>query len=85
LIVHGSDDPFFPPSEAEDLYNNACEPKGLWIIPGGGHAEGLFSLGLSVVPAVVESFAGEVLGRLDRLMGRGEADAEEARPDATTA
>src|SRR5262249_37906574 len=45
LIVHGSADPFFPPEEAEHLYKQAGEPKDLWIMPGGGHAEGLFSLG----------------------------------------
>jgi alpha-beta hydrolase superfamily lysophospholipase len=68
LIVHGSADPFFPPEEAEDLYDQAGEPKDLWIIPGGGHAEGLFSMGRSVLPQVVDTFATELLWRLDRLM-----------------
>ena len=67
LIVHGSADPFFPPEEAEDLYDKAGEPKDLWIIPGGGHAEGLFSTGPLVFPEIVDSFAGELLSRLDRL------------------
>ncbi|HKN49270.1 MAG TPA: alpha/beta fold hydrolase [Actinomycetota bacterium] len=68
LLVHGSADPFFPPEEAEHLYEQAREPKGLWIIPGGGHAEGLFSSGPLVLPKVVDTFAGELLRRLDRLM-----------------
>lgn len=71
LIVHGTNDPFFPPEEAGSLYQQAGEPKDLWVIPGGGHAEGLFSMGPSVVPEVVETFAGEVLGRLRRLMNGG--------------
>ncbi len=68
LLVHGSGDPFFPPEEAEHLYEQAGEPKGLWIIPGGGHAEGLFSMGPLVIPEIVDSFAGELLRRLDRLV-----------------
>jgi alpha-beta hydrolase superfamily lysophospholipase len=73
LIVHGSADPFFPPEEAEDLYDKAGEPKDLWIIPGGGHAEGLFSLGPSVLPQIVDAFAVELLRRVDRLMAVGGA------------
>jgi alpha-beta hydrolase superfamily lysophospholipase len=73
LLVHGSADPFFPPEEAEHLYEQAGEPRGLWIIPGGGHAEGLFSTGPLVVPEIVDSFAGELLRRLERLLaGRGD-------------
>jgi alpha-beta hydrolase superfamily lysophospholipase len=68
LLVHGSADPFFPPEEAEHLYDQAGEPKDLWIIPGGGHAEGLFSTGPLVLPLVVDSFAGELLRRLDGLL-----------------
>jgi pimeloyl-ACP methyl ester carboxylesterase len=70
LIVHGSADPFFPPAEAEDLYGHAGEPRDLWIIPGGGHAEGLFSVGPLVFPDAVTSFAGELLGRIDGLVAR---------------
>ena len=70
LIVHGTNDPFFPPEEAAELYDHAGEPKDLWIIPGGGHAEGLFSLGPAVAADKVDSFAGAVLGRLDSLMAK---------------
>jgi fermentation-respiration switch protein FrsA (DUF1100 family) len=68
LLVHGSADPFFPPEEAEHLYQHAGEPKGLWVIPGGGHAEGLFSTGPLVLPGIVDAFAGELLRRLDGLL-----------------
>ena len=67
LIVHGTADPFFPAEEAVDLYGAAGEPKGLWIVPGGGHAEGLFS-GRAVVPEVVDSFVDELLSRLGPLL-----------------
>lgn len=68
LVVHGTADPFFPPEEAEALYNGAGNPKGLWILPDGGHAESLFSEGLTVIPGVVDAFTDELLSRLDDLM-----------------
>jgi alpha-beta hydrolase superfamily lysophospholipase len=68
LIVHGTADPFFPPSEAEALYAAAGEPKGLWLIDGGGHAEGLFSRpGQPVVRSEVDAFAAELMARLEAL------------------
>ncbi|MGH9194250.1 MAG: alpha/beta hydrolase, partial [Acidimicrobiia bacterium] len=42
LIVYGDSDHFFPQIEAEMLLNEASEPKELWMIEGGDHAEGLF-------------------------------------------
>jgi pimeloyl-ACP methyl ester carboxylesterase len=39
LIVHGDADAFFPLEHAHQLYDNAREPKELWIEPGYGHAE----------------------------------------------
>src|SRR5579859_2751482 len=39
LIVHGDQDPYFPPEHARQLYQAAREPKELWLIPGMGHAE----------------------------------------------
>jgi len=39
LIVHGDQDPYFPPEHARQLYLAAHEPKELWLIPGMGHAE----------------------------------------------
>lgn len=40
LLVHGVDDHFFGPDQAELLYVNAGEPKTLWLEPAGfGHAE----------------------------------------------
>ncbi len=70
LIVHGTADPFFPPEEAEDLFIHARDPKDLWIIPSGGHAEGLFSEGPLVDPELVACFASELVRRLERLMAR---------------
>ncbi|ETK31759.1 alpha/beta hydrolase [Microbispora sp. ATCC PTA-5024] len=39
LVVHGDADPFFPLEHAHQIYDNAREPKELWIEPGYGHAE----------------------------------------------
>ena len=39
LIVHGDQDLYFPLDHAHQLYDAACEPKELWVIPGFGHAE----------------------------------------------
>src|SRR5260370_35010201 len=39
LIVHGEEDPYFPPEHARQLYLAAGEPKELGLIPGMGHAE----------------------------------------------
>jgi pimeloyl-ACP methyl ester carboxylesterase len=39
LIVHGEQDPYFPPEHARQLYRAAREPKELWILPALGHAE----------------------------------------------
>ena len=39
LIVHGDQDPYFPPEHARQLYLAAREPKELWLVPGMGHAE----------------------------------------------
>ena len=40
LVVHGADDHYFPPSQAELLYAAAAEPRALWLEPVGfGHAE----------------------------------------------
>ncbi len=39
LIVHGDQDPYFPPEHARQLYIAAREPKELWLLPGMGHAE----------------------------------------------
>jgi pimeloyl-ACP methyl ester carboxylesterase len=39
LIVHGDQDPYFPPEHARQLYLAAREPKELWLLHGMGHAE----------------------------------------------
>lgn len=69
LIVHGTDDDFFPPSEAEDLFEAAGEPKELWMIPAGGHAEGLLGdPGTPPDQASVDAFVDEVMHRLGGMM-----------------
>jgi alpha-beta hydrolase superfamily lysophospholipase len=71
LIVHGTADRFFPPEEAERLFTRASEPKQLWMIPGGGHAEGLFTaIGRPVVRARVDRFADALVARLEALAAR---------------
>jgi uncharacterized protein len=37
LIIHGKDDYTVPSFMGETLYNNAKEPKQIWLIPEGGH------------------------------------------------
>jgi uncharacterized protein len=40
LVVHGEDDAYFPPSDAEELVAAAAGPAVLWAEPAGfGHAE----------------------------------------------
>lgn len=40
LVVHGADDAYFPPSDADDLVAAAAGPATLWQEPAGfGHAE----------------------------------------------
>lgn len=40
LVVHGADDAYFPPSDADDLAAAAAGPVALWQEPAGfGHAE----------------------------------------------
>lgn len=69
LIVHGTADPFFPAAEGRALYDQAGDPKGLWILPGGGHAEGLYCIpGLPVFRPRVDRFADELIRRLVRLL-----------------
>lgn len=54
LIVHGRDDHFFPPAEAEMLYERAGEPKRLILLDRFGHAEDGFT------PAFCERLGGEI-------------------------
>lgn len=81
LIVHGTDDPFFPPGEAKALFDRAGEPKALWIVPGGGHAEGLYSMpGLPIRTERVDRFAEELMRRLLKLLPAEASGGESAEP-----
>jgi alpha-beta hydrolase superfamily lysophospholipase len=64
LVIHGTEDPFFRTGEARLLYERAADPKALWVIPGGGHAEELFSSPGRVDSSMVDDFAGEIVRRL---------------------
>lgn len=69
LIVHGTDDDFFPIEEAQTLFEYANEPKELWVVAGGGHAEGLFMrIARPVEAERVDRFAEEIVGRVQKLM-----------------
>ena len=37
-IVHGTDDPFIPPSDADELHTAAADPRRLQLVDGLGHA-----------------------------------------------
>ncbi len=39
LIIHGTDDPVIPFHHAERIHDRATEPKTLWPVPGGRHAD----------------------------------------------
>jgi fermentation-respiration switch protein FrsA (DUF1100 family) len=39
LLVHGTRDPLVDPSNSQALYAAAGEPKELWLVDGGGHAD----------------------------------------------
>ena len=72
LVVHGSGDAFFTEEAAAELYERAGDPKQLWIVPGGGHAEGLFmEPARPVVQSRVDAF---VDGMVERLRQLGEVD-----------
>lgn len=71
LVAHGTADRFFPPEEARELFVRANEPKDLWLIRGGGHAEGLFSEVAGPVDRTrVDRFVDEVVRRTGRMMSR---------------
>jgi pimeloyl-ACP methyl ester carboxylesterase len=58
LIVHGADDHFFPPEDAEALFANAPDPKRLQIMDRFGHAEDGFT----------ESFAADLCEEIVALL-----------------
>jgi fermentation-respiration switch protein FrsA (DUF1100 family) len=58
LIVHGADDHFFPPDQAQALYDQAPEPKRLLILERFGHAEDGFT----------DAFATQLVGEIEGLL-----------------
>jgi uncharacterized protein len=49
LMIFGEHDNLLAPETAADMFAAACDPKELWIVPGGGHVDTL-----SLVPAEYE-------------------------------
>lgn len=73
LVVHGTKDQFFPPQEAQLLFENAHDPKELWMVEGGGHAEGFFMEPAQPVDVQrVDGFVDELTRRALSLMRRGD-------------
>lgn len=69
LVVHGTRDHFFPVEEAEALERAAEEPRDLWLVEGGGHAESLFSRpGHPVDRQRVDVFVDELMSRIEALI-----------------
>jgi alpha-beta hydrolase superfamily lysophospholipase len=69
LVVHGTADQFFPPEEAEDLFQSGNEPKALWMIPGAGHATGLYAPPDGGIDwERVDRFVTEIVERVDGLL-----------------
>jgi pimeloyl-ACP methyl ester carboxylesterase len=58
LVVHGDADRYFPLEHAHQLFDNAAEPKELWIEPGFGHAEN------AATPELLERICAWIMSRL---------------------
>lgn len=41
LLIHGDQDVVVPPHHSQQLFEQAKEPKELWIVPGAGHIQSL--------------------------------------------
>ena len=41
LLIHGDQDVVVPPHHSQQLFEQAGEPKQLWIVPGAGHTQSL--------------------------------------------
>jgi uncharacterized protein len=37
LLIHGDADHLIPPSDSQEIYDAAGEPKALWLAPGSRH------------------------------------------------
>lgn len=68
LILHGADDTYIKPDNAERVYAAANEPKRLFLVPGAGHAD-------TPIDAK-ELYEQELVGWLDA-WGAVDEDAEE--------
>jgi fermentation-respiration switch protein FrsA (DUF1100 family) len=41
LLIHGEQDVVVPPHHSQQLFEQAKEPKELWMVPGAGHTQSL--------------------------------------------
>lgn len=41
LLIHGEDDVLVPPHHSQRLYQQAAEPKQLWVVPDAGHIQSM--------------------------------------------
>ena len=56
LIMHGTADRVVPPAAAKRLYEQACEPKELWMIDAVEHYEALQEMTDEVYPILLNFF-----------------------------
>jgi pimeloyl-ACP methyl ester carboxylesterase len=83
LIVHGDQDPYFPPEHARQLYMAAREPKELWLLPGMGHAESACSDDLvDRIVLWVDQATVRPVAPADQITGQAEPEPADANPDA---
>jgi fermentation-respiration switch protein FrsA (DUF1100 family) len=60
LIIHGEEDPYVSVEDVRRLYEQAGEPKELWIAPGAGHRR--------VDQVYPDEYRDRVLGFFDRYL-----------------
>ncbi len=46
LLIHGEDDSIISPRHSQALYDNAAQPKDLWLLPETGHIQSVRSTAL---------------------------------------
>lgn len=57
LIVHGTEDHYFPPEHARRLHTAAGDPSELWLLPGMRHAE------TAMTPESIDRITGWLVNR----------------------
>ena len=84
LIVHGDQDPYFPPEHARQLYMAAREPKELWLLPGMGHAESASNDALiDRIARWIDQTAARPVTPANAITGPAPGEPEPAHPSAS--